>query len=225
MLLVSGKVLFAGGFANNEYLASAELYDAATGAFEKTGSLTAGVAHQSAARLLDGRVLVVAGCGSATTSGYFATAQVYDPQRGRFEETGGLAQEACCNTAVTLRNGKVLVAGGDYGKGRLASAQLFDPATGKFEKTGSLSRPNSSYSATVLPDGKVLIAGGWDGEPLDTMEIYDPKKGTFRTVGRLGEPRAGHTATLLADGRVLFTGGQNHRGVLASASVYRLATR
>jgi galactose oxidase-like protein len=61
-LLTNGKVLVAGGLdASNGYLASAELYDPASGTWTATGSLGTARAFHTATLLTNGKVLVAGG--------------------------------------------------------------------------------------------------------------------------------------------------------------------
>ncbi len=86
-LLPDGRVLVVGGWNDSGALASAELYDPATGTWTATGGLAAARYDHTATLLPDGRVLVVGGYGS----GYLASAEVYDPATGTWTATGSLA--------------------------------------------------------------------------------------------------------------------------------------
>src|SRR5438046_1982440 len=82
-LLPSGKVLVAGGNDDTGFLASAELYDPASGSWSTTGSLATARSGHTATLLPDGRVLVAGGFGTSGLSGAVAVAyaQVYDTAR------------------------------------------------------------------------------------------------------------------------------------------------
>ena len=123
-LLPNGKVLVAGGnfTGTGGALASAELYDPASGTWTATGSLaTARYAH-TATLLPNGKVLVAGGVGTSSTS--LTSAELYDPASGSWTATGSLATARGGHTATLLPNGKVLVAGGSNGSA-LASAELY----------------------------------------------------------------------------------------------------
>ena len=118
-LLPNGKVLVAGGAGSSgNYLASAELYNPASGSWTPTGSLANARYAHTATLLPNGKVLVAGGAGTST--------ELYDPASGTWAVTGNLATGRLYHTATLLPNGKVLVAGGDN-IGSLASAELYDP--------------------------------------------------------------------------------------------------
>jgi hypothetical protein len=121
-LLPNGKVLVAGGFGA---LASAELYDPASGTWTATGNLATARDSHTATLLLNGKVLVAAGLGN----GIYASAELYDPASGTWTATRSLATLRELHTAALLPNGKVLVAGG-YGNGFLTSTELYDVGLG-----------------------------------------------------------------------------------------------
>jgi len=199
-----------------------------TGKFIPTGSMTVSRAGNTATLLPDGRVLFAGGWdASGPQYDFLSSAELYDPKTGSFSPTGSMSRFRYDPTATLLRNGRVLVAGGDSD-----TAELYDPATGKFSQTGTMSASRHSATATLLPDGRVLIAGGGDGcgptgcTSLASADIYDPATGQFSPTGSMAKARYSHTATLLSDGRVLIAGGSPGPSgtTMAEAEVYDPAT-
>jgi hypothetical protein len=206
-LLPDGKVLVAGGW-HADFLASAELYDPASGTFAATGEMTEARENATATMLSNGKVLIV---GGSNQTGRSRTAELYDPASGRFVATGSMTVERELHTATLLQNGKVLVTGGFSKTGTNATTELYDPTAGTFSPAGSMTTARENHTATLLVDGRVLIAGG--GPWVTTYaaprsaELYDPTAGTFTSTGKFVLPREGQTATLLLDGTVLMVGG------------------
>ena len=132
-LLPSGKVLVAGGAYYNGsswvYPSSAELYDPASGTWNRTGSLTIGRRWHTATLLPNGQVLVAGG--EDINSNPLSSAELYDPASGRWTTTGPLRTARESHTATLLANGRVLLAGGwNSSSGDLASAELYDVGLG-----------------------------------------------------------------------------------------------
>src|SRR5436309_11932652 len=86
-LLPDGRVLVVGGEHGRDPLASAELYDPATGTWSATGSLNTARDSHTATLLPNGNVLVA---GGEATSGDLASAELYDPATGTWTATGSL---------------------------------------------------------------------------------------------------------------------------------------
>jgi N-acetylneuraminic acid mutarotase len=234
-LLQNGMVLTAGGASNKEdppsSLASAELYNPATGTWSGTGSLNIDRFDHTATPLPNGKVLVAGGSNSSFPS--LSGAELYDPATGTWSGTGSLNIDRSGHTATLLPNGKVLVAGGHNFAGikidTINSAELYDPATGTWSITGSLNAVRSGHKATLLSNGKVLVVGGYihgtfPAVTLNGAELYDPATGIWSPTANLNTPRRGHTATLLPDRNVLVAGGDNSQGELASAELYTFNT-
>jgi large repetitive protein len=227
-LLGNQRALVAGGSASLTLVGvttdvQAELYDATTGTFSPTGSLTAGQrVFNTATLLLNGNVLVAGGLAYASLVPPDAHADLYDVGAGTFNATGNMTVTRTQHTGTLLANGKVLIAGGYNANSVNASAELFDPSTGTFASTGSMTVERSSHTATMLADGRVLVTGGSDNSSnaLGSAELYDPATGTFMATGSMIAGRFSHSATLLCDGRVLIAGGQDGDSVLASAEIY-----
>jgi hypothetical protein len=203
------------------------------GIFLARGSMSVARDRPTATLLADGRVLVAGGLVSnGVVSSPTASAEIYDPDTGKFSPTGSMTAARWPHTATLLADGRVLMVGGADmadGYGNLKSAEIYDPATGKFTATGSMAAGRSGHTATLLEDGRVLVAGGANSIGLNSAEIYDPASGTFTETGSMTVARQEHAAALLSDGRVLLVGGTSYGkvgpfGALASAELYDPAT-
>ena len=235
-LLPDGRVLVAGGAAGCRngtcfgILSSAELYNPQTGIWTMTGAMHRAGARQTATLLPDGRVLV-AGV-AAKYSHYtcypeFASAELYEPQTGKWTVTGPMRTAACGRGATLLPNGLVLVEGGYDGIRPITDAELYHPRTGTWTVTGPMhdSRDyQTGQTATLLPNGQVLVEGyitDTSGNPSTRAELYNPRTGTWSVTGSLHDARVYPTATLLPSGQVLVAGGQGSGDLLASAELYQ----
>jgi hypothetical protein len=221
-LLLDGKVLVAGGYSGDP-LASAEVYDPSSGRWTATGSMNRGRGGHTATLLPDGRVLVVGGTTEAILmegGPRSAAAELYDPSSGKWTATASMGEARTSFSATLLRDGRVLVAGGDGG---FQAAELYDPSSERWAATGSMADGRIGHSATLLADGKVLVAGGCAcSEPgaWASAELYHPSSGKWTATGSMGTARIGHAAaTLLPDGRVLVAGGDPSGGP-ATAELY-----
>jgi Galactose oxidase, central domain len=120
-LLPDGKVLIAGGGpridGSGYSLASAELYDAATGKFVATGSMSIERWGHTATLLNNGKVLIAGGFRRVLGSTGFGvefpiSAELFDPSTGTFTATGNMTS-AWADTATLLSNGNVLITRSD----------------------------------------------------------------------------------------------------------------
>ncbi|HET9343426.1 MAG TPA: kelch repeat-containing protein [Candidatus Eremiobacteraceae bacterium] len=146
---------------------------------------------------------------------------------GTWTTTGSMHVARISPIAVTLPDGRVLVAGGFNNPNSFASAELWDPATGMWSRTGSMSVDRVGATLTVLQTGKVLVAGGETSQGVtNRCELYDPSTGKWSRTGSMGTARMTHTATLMTDGRVLVVGGVGANSImsLSSTEIYNPAT-
>lgn len=182
--LASGQVLFAGGaraFAGGAALASAEIYDPATGSFSYTAN-DLSVARQGfgISALNDGRVLVAGGnaSGSNLGGGGVTAVDIYDPASDRFVAAASLNFGRSLHAQVTLRDGRVAVIGGAQN-----TAEIFDPTANRWTvAAGTLPTTLKDMKAFELFDGRVFVAGGQNtatGVTTDATWYFDPTDGSF----------------------------------------------
>jgi hypothetical protein len=111
-VLITGGVIEASQVGYQPFASSAELYDPRTGTFSPTGSLNVARAAASAAKLPDGRVLIVGGWNGQSD---IASAELFDATTGVLSPTASLNEARVGAMLVVLQDGKVLVAGGMAG--------------------------------------------------------------------------------------------------------------
>jgi Galactose oxidase, central domain len=197
--LASGKVLITGGRNGTGTLATAELFNPATGIFIRTGNMRIARASHTATLLANGQVLITGGTNS---TGTLATAELFNPATGTFTRTGSMLTARVGHTATLLGNGKVLVAGGGTAK-----AELFNPSTGVFTPTKNMTAARMGHTATRLNNGAVLLAGGTDSSGSAVGDLFHPATSTFTPTATGGTQALWLAAALLQDGRVLLAGG------------------
>ncbi len=204
--LADGLVLVAGGTAadgTDSALASAELYDPATGRSQPAGSMRWARAAHRAVPLDDGRVLLIGGVDDGKP---VARSEIYVPATSTFEPTAKPKATHVGPAVTLLPDGRVLLSGAVTQK-KSKPAEVFFPAKGKWATIKGAPQ-RSGHTATTLADGRVLLIGGLDGEAVsDEVLAFDPAKSKTKPVGELQEARIGHTAVMLPDGRVLVLGG------------------
>jgi len=189
VLLQNGQVLVVGGYNSSPgYLASAELYNPATGIWTATGSMTTGRASFLMVLLPNGQVLAAGG------DGFLTSAELYNPVTGTWTVTGSMTIGNDTNWGVLLQNGEVF-----------NLVELYNPSTGTWSTTA---RDPIGASAPVaqLPNGDVFAAGGIQGN-----SIYHPSTDLWTNFApppctMIHQSCEGGGA-LLSTGKVLVAGG------------------
>jgi len=150
-LLPTGKVLVAGGAGpsvgnNDPTVASAEIYDPATGSWTTTNPLGQPRESHTATLLANGKVLVAGGM--SFFRGVFPTsAELFDPATGKWSPTFPLVSGRQDHFASLLPNGKVLIVGGFNTSDTGPSTELYDPAS-------AVAAPFLLSQPTKLPTGE-----------------------------------------------------------------------
>jgi hypothetical protein len=157
-------------------MATAELFDPATGTWSPTGPLTYARVGAAAVTLSDGRILVIGSTtgpegGVDVAPGAFGSSEIYDPATGRFGQTGGLPDIDRAALEAQGAPGANPIPDGD---------------------------PEVDYVGTLvaLDDGGAVLVGyaqSWKHEGDITRSFrYDPTSGTWKEIGQtyiaIGEP-------------------------------------
>ncbi|MFD9692917.1 Kelch repeat-containing protein, partial [Kitasatospora sp. NPDC059088] len=147
-LLADGRVLVTGGDPaagpvtdpggyDPHSLATAEVYDPATGTWTALGPMPGGRRGHRCLALRSGLVLLIGGTGGPAFAAGHRNVTVLDPALGTWTATGPLATGRSDFAAVELADGRVLVAGGTA----LAGAAAPGPAPTEPAATAELYAP------------------------------------------------------------------------------------
>jgi N-acetylneuraminic acid mutarotase len=234
-LLPDGRVFVAGSARTRSPDGrSAEIYDPDTGQWTRVADMSTPRNDHIQVLLDDGRVLVAGGFRDTVPApgAYFASAEIYDPQKNRWTPTGSMTMPRADPEGIRLKDGRVLVTGGFtviFPQTRTNTAEIYDPATGQWTLTGgAMSDPKVDHAIALLEDGRVLVAGGVKTleTPVASADLYDPRTDTWTPVPSMSRARYGISAVTLKHGRVLVVGGLNvdpdtfPTNALASAEIF-----
>src|ERR1700693_1748055 len=222
-LLTDGRVLVVGGIeATNDVtgrvLASTELYDPVANSWTVGMPMSVARAKHTAILLADHRVLVIGGTNADyfAFSGYFRTAELYDPATQSWSPAASMSYARINATSTPLPDGRVLVVGDDGVNER--TAEIFDPISGQWLPIPDPAVGRAEHIAVELRDGTVLVAGGIG---QTNAQVFDWRRNGWSSAGALTTIRASATATVLDDGQVLVAGGFGNRSIpWASAELY-----
>ena len=135
--------------------------------------------------------------------------QPFDPADGDVRGRAEMGSRRAGSTATSLRDGRVLLAGGfTDNRPTVALADVFVPAGDRIPARGPMAQPRGAHAAARLADGRVLVVGGLSrGRVVASSELFDPRTGRFARGPAMRLPRYKAAAVTLLDGRVLVVGG------------------
>lgn len=163
--LQDGRVLVSGGTSTgNKALATAEIYDPATGTWAMTGTMPVPRKDHRATMLPDGSVLVVGGVLGPSRP------LRYSSQAGIFVEVGQPVS-ASNHDQISVSGGDILVVGGGAGNGvltyRIETSKNFN-----IKPVATLHEPRFSPYLVGLSDERVLVIGG--SSKNVSLEVFNP---------------------------------------------------
>ncbi len=172
--LTDGRILLAGGTWDRQPSQKGMIYDPQTNRFMATGDMTVVRYKTGSALLPDGKVLIIGGSNNRDWKGKYSSTELFDPKTNTFSRGPEMNFQRfkLWQSIVTLKNGSVVVIGGDQ------HIETLRTGNDNFAVTGSFDQPLYFATATLLPSsGEVLVAGGYgnDAQPVSKAWIYRPK--------------------------------------------------
>lgn len=149
---------------------------------------------------------------------------VYSADVGRWYQAAAMRAPRADHAAVALRDGRVLVAGGEDGSFIYRTVEIYDPATDTWSSAAPMPRVRTQFLMTLLPDGRVLALGGLEdrGAPSRTSVLYDPRTDSWSEGPPLAYDRVLSALATLPSGDVLVIGGQYSASNTAERYDWRL---
>jgi hypothetical protein len=184
VVMHDGRVLLLGGnLRNGRPVATVEIYDPHHATWSTATDMPVAVNFPSVTVMADGRVLVAGGWVlKANTVVPVNTAFIFDPASGSWTKVAPMTQSRSMQSAVLLRDGRVLVAGGANASTEITSSEIFNPATGKWMKAANMPVDRGSALAITLPDGRVFVTGGFSSAGSPPSSLYDPGANAWSTL-------------------------------------------
>ncbi len=236
-MLLDGRVLVAGGSTDNtaaNAVASAEIFDASTGAWTNVGCSCAGTAScggtgtpqaslhvarfQATATLVSGGGVVIAGGANNSSTG-LTSIEVYDPGVDCFRtQTSPLGTGRAGHTATAYNGAQnVVFIGGStnkqcdiYGIGGSINGGTVSQCSGTDPSNKDMQTARTNHVAVLLSGNRyVLLAGGSGDQSADIFDTTVSGVNAFTNLSAttMQASRTSASGTLLSSGKVLVAGG------------------
>ena len=226
LALPSGEILVVGGLDRDDPQVTntkSELIDPLSQHVTQIQQPLLGRLHQSVTLAKDERVVMAGGVEWWNDQWLPVNrVDVYRTATRSWSMGAPLNEARSDQAAVTLKDGRVMVIGGNFNTTFLRSVEIYDAATNIWKLAAQLPRPRTQHTAITLRDGTVLVLGGVDsdGGATDTTFFYDPATDKWSDGPRMTVPRLQQATVMLPSGDVLLAGGN---GLAAGTSEIYLA--
>lgn len=173
-LLLSGKVLIAGGLNSTGPLFSADIYDPVANTFTASNqSMSQTRVNGSAVAMPNGMVLLAGGVSETPVD-------LYDPESDRFDATGSLVNSDNGLVGTLLNNGDVLVVGLTAVPGLAPDAELYSPS---FNPLGTVTVTSSEPTDIVTGSCMLSPSNSTASTCTSTVTAGNVAAGTHTITG------------------------------------------
>ena len=212
---VIGGVRVTGG--ESETTTSVLTYDVASDSWTEGPPLNRRRRYASAAITDDGRLFVVGGMDSDTSTDENENTEVYDPENETWTLQDLELNKPRNNHGVALAgDGNLYAVGGTTPQGITNSMEFHEPgASGWFTVDAYMKHPREFLGLVATPDGRLWAVGGFGGRQRQEMalvEIFDPSTGDWTEGPSLDIPRWTHGTAVDDQGRIYVVGGEPEDG-------------
>lgn len=136
--------------------------------------------------------------------------ELYNIEKRKFLEGPALNYGRKWHTTTRLKNGDLLIYGGQSFEDPEFIPELYDYSEKEFVRLNSPFSRRFNHKATLLPNGDVIILGGMvphkSDEPESLVIRFNTKNQTFEKAGYTKQHFLDHTMTTLPNGKVLIVG-------------------
>ena len=137
------------------------------------------------------------------------------------------------HNAVLLRDGRLLITGGNKSRGEvLSSNEIYDPITKEFSVVAPLITARHKHAAVLLESGQVLVIGGSSAEDFagqfSSTELYEPLENRFTSgpVMHAARFKIPNAIAQLSSGSVLIAGSDRTVEIYdANSSSFRVVAQ
>ena len=140
---------------------------------------------------VDERVYLIGGFGDAFDP--WATAWVFEPQRGGWDAIADLPVSIGAGAAVEIEGMIYVVGGVPLG----TSLYAYDPAADMWQTLAPMSQAREHVAAVAFEGDLWVLGGRWEEAMLNTVEVFDPEAGSWTSGPSMQEARSGFGATVV----------------------------
>lgn len=217
----SGRIYVMGGQSGSTPIATSAIYDPATNTFSAGPALPTPAYEHGCALGNNGRIYVFATDDAARAGDLFVTSHTYilDPATNTWTTGAPMPSPRQRTTAVTLRDGRIVVSGGHRGFifGAISPInEIYNPTTNTWT-TGAPQPPLVYWNLSALrSDGRVVITGGLTTDGFtQTTHVYDPALDRWTESTPHSEPHQAGYMAATPDGRLYVIGGRKTGSMLS----------